>query len=222
MKKKMILAAMAFGICFGVQAQKPESSSYSLEAQFGIDGTPFSENNGEMPHIRGRYFLSNTMAIRGQIGFMTRNLSQPITEDFIARIGRRDQQWLTYGIGAGMEMHMEGTDRLSPYVGGQINFNRMIYNQEWIDADWSGLKPGYSEIETAASNIWGIDLVAGIDYYFAQNVYVGLEIGYYLNLEVDGDHTHFMNGNPVNVTEQDTEYNITPGSVNGIRLGWRF
>jgi hypothetical protein len=61
-----------------------------------------------------------------------------------------------------------------------------------------------------------------MDYYFAQNVYVGVEIGYNLSLRVEGDQTDVNTGDPVDVQENNTFYSITPGSVSGLRLGWRF
>jgi outer membrane protein W len=218
MKRKMILAAMGLALCVGAQAQKPESSTYSLEAQFGIDGTPIAS-----PTIRGRYFIDQKMAVRVQVGFWTDNNSVPVSEPFTPNYGRIDDQTLNYGLGAGIEMHMEGTDRLSPYVGGQFNWNRNIFNQEWFDAEnTSTYKPGFSRVITSATNRWGIDLLAGADYYFAQNIYLGVEIGYYLGIEVQGDRAEVLNNQPVNVTEEDTRYDIAPGSVAGLRLGWRF
>jgi opacity protein-like surface antigen len=230
MKKIMILGALALGISFGANAQKPESSSFSLEATLGIDGTPVGTptfGGANTPSLRGRYFLDDKMAVRAQLGFWTDNFSQPATEPYISRIGRYDRQTVNYGLGAGMEMHMGGTDRLSPYVGGQLNWNRAITNHEWMDSEgnpWGSptLKPGASRIITSATNTWGLDFLAGMDYYFAQNVYVGVEIGYNLSLRVEGDQTDVNTGDPVDVQENNTFYSITPGSVSGLRLGWRF
>lgn len=231
MKKIMFIGALVLGLGLAANAQKPESSSYSLEATLGIDGTPVGTptfGGANTPSIRGRYFLDSKMAVRAQVGFWTDNYSQPVTEPYIQALGRYDRQVLNYGIGAGIEMHMDGTDRLSPYVGGQFNFNRSITNHEWIDAEgnpWSTnqtLKPGASRIITSAANTWGIDLIAGMDYYFAQNVYVGVEIGYNLSLLVEGDQTDANTGDPLDITENNTEYNVSPGSVSGLRLGWRF
>lgn len=229
-KSKLVLAAFALGISFTAQAQKPESSSFSLEAALGVSGTPVSTptfGGAATPSVRARYFLDSKMAIRAQVGFWTDNFSQPATEPYIQALGRYDQQTLNYGIGAGIEMHMDGTDRLSPYVGGQFNFNRAITNHEWIDAEGNPgaapvLKPGASRIITSATNTWGIDLLAGMDFYFAQNVYVGVEIGYMLSLRVEGDTTDANTGDPLDITENNTQYTVTPGSVSGLRLGWRF
>lgn len=221
MKKTMILAAAVLGLTFGAEAQKPESSQFSIESQFGIDGTPISS-----PTIRGRYFLDAKMPIRAEVGFATSNESTPVTEPFTQNVGRFDMQTVTYGIGAGIEMHWDGTDRLSPYYGGQLNFTRVISNQNWYNAEgptWGPtLKMGNTKTITSATNWWGIDIVAGADYYFAQNVYLGVEIGYNLSLMVAGEQAEWENDQRLDVTEQPTDYFVSPGAVSGLRLGWRF
>ena len=81
----------------------------------------------------------------------------------------------------GYEMHMEGTDRLSPYMGAEIDFAMMSsksVDQEEADNDADGEMEVVTTTTTNPSMRFGINLLAGADWYFSKKVYLGAELGF--------------------------------------------
>ncbi len=96
-------------------------------------------------------------------------------------------------IGLGFEYHLAGNDKMSPYFSAGVNFG--------------GSSTG-DVVEVKNSSL-GFGLSAGLDYYVAENIYLGLEIGllnYRSNTAGDADAV--------------TEMGLGGGSA--IRMGWRF
>ena len=86
------------------------------------------------PSVRLRYFFKDNMAGRVQYGMNTGS-------DMIS-------------IGLGYEYHIGGTDRMSPYFGGLVDYASMGDDNSSV----------------------GVNIVGGMDYYVFENVYVGLEL----------------------------------------------
>lgn len=96
-------------------------------------------------------------------------------------------------IGLGFEYHLAGNDKMSPYFTAGVNFG--------------GTNEG-DVVEVKTSSL-GFGIGAGLDYYVAENIYLGLEIGllnYGSFKDGDGDATTGMN----------------LGGGSSIRMGWRF
>ena len=99
-------------------------------------------------------------------------------------------------IGLGFEYHLAGNDKMSPYFAAGLNFG--------------GTKTG-DVVENKTSSL-GVGISAGLDYYVAENIYLGLEIGL-LNY---GSATSGEGDNEV------TTSGMNLGGGSSIRMGWRF
>ena len=88
-----------------------------------------------------------------------------------------------FSIRPGYEKHFDGTDRLSPYIGGEIFFGmgsetltREFHSPNDTDnlddfVTWEiTRKQGHSTI--------GLNILAGFDFYFSDNIYLGAEMGF--------------------------------------------
>ena len=131
--KKLLILFCGMIISGSIMAQKPtDGNPFSLEGNMNYtsgEGMSFTA-----PSVRLRYFFKDNMAGRVQYGMNT-------GYDMIS-------------IGLGYEYHLGGTDRMSPYFGGLVDYASMGDDNSSV----------------------GVNIVGGMDYYVFENVYVGLEL----------------------------------------------
>lgn len=228
--KKLLMLVAAVAITSTGFAQKFESGDKNLEVNFTpFGGTPISINN-----IRFRMFNSESSAIRLGIGVSsnTQKMATGTTTDGKTYMFDTEKTF-NFNISPGYEMHFAGTDRLSPYMGAEL---ALEMQKTTIESEYEN--PGTANsVETttitgsATTNndlayfAFGINLIAGFDYYFADKLYVGSEIGFgfaILNLsdiEVDDTISGFT---APDAQEQGSVTNVSPNFNGAIRLGFCF
>ncbi|RAU84083.1 outer membrane beta-barrel protein [Pontibacter arcticus] len=173
MKRIFIAFALLLATVFSVQAQdsdntyyKPNTGALTTEVLF-TDFARISLNNGL---VRGRYFLTEQSALRLGLG-IDYNYNQINDEAHSTSVG--------ITLAPGIEKHFNGTNRLSPYVGLELplSIRASSYDDEDLSitgaTDFNGDGRGYIGA--------GLNAVAGVDFYFVKNFYVGLEIGAGIN-----------------------------------------
>lgn len=244
MKKALLFFALILVAATGTYAQKQTGGEKNLEVQFA----PLGGNPVSIAGIRMRIFNSETSAVR--IGlFLGGTTDREITAQPGETGGDTDSPELvntdrTFSVSLrpGYEKHFAGTDRLSPYVGAEVLFtlNRQTNIEEsystnsFTDPDSKVL---WETTTTDGSTIFGLNLVAGTDFYFADNIYLGAELGFGFastrqrDTETsvsDLDAFRIANGIP---QDEDVEFDpILNGSNSGwgpnvqgtLRLGWLF
>ncbi len=199
MKKKLLFVALALAST-GLFAQKQTGGEKNIEVQFSpLNASPISTNG-----IRLRLFNSESSAIR--IGFgigggtTTTVNTQPFeatsssgTDVPVDALYDYDRNF-SFNIRPGYEMHFEGTDRLSPYVGAEllIGINRNSFEREFwgpnsqisVDNQQRENFEMFTMKRNEGSTVIGFGAVAGVDYYIADNLYLGAEIGFGFNRTV--------------------------------------
>jgi hypothetical protein len=188
MKKAIMFIALVATSMVGAQAQKFQGGEKNLELNFlpfsdvspiDISGIRFRMFNSESSAIRVGFDINGdkTTAVRVQpykVGEVSKSELYTVTKDF------------GFSIRPGYEKHFAGTDRLSPYIGGEIVFSmtsNTISNEyhggNTVDnagaakaAEWSTWKIEKKEGTTS----FGVNALAGVDYYFADNFYLGAEM----------------------------------------------
>ena len=253
MKKLLVLLACT-AFCFtNADAQKQIGGDITLEAEF----TPMGNAPISTTGIRGRMFTSETMAIRANINYgsstMRTVINQPNTlPDGIALDDQLNPELhqidksSSFGLSAGVEIHMDGTDNLSPYIGGVVGFQSGKSSGEtemWGPNDIDNVVDyekfvQWSETYTQTSSAFGIGAVLGFDYYFADNIYLGAEMGVGFQSTNQKDIVHsvsddvayslFASGNTDD--NVDLNPNVIQGDMNSfgvaaqgtLRLGWIF
>jgi hypothetical protein len=200
-------------------AQKPADSKFSLETQLNLAGTTITA-----PGIKLRYFVSETMAIR--FGFDYSSDKDTYNPSDSGSSGTWTESSSSMTISPGIEFHMAGTDRLSPYAGFGISIGMGTNNTEGSNATdaWTYMDAVSSSSEMPTSTFgWG--LIAGADYYFAESFYAGVELGLGGTTVTykEGD-TSFTAGGTTTTTTSDESKSASMGvsATGGIRLGWRF
>ena len=193
MKKLMILVS-AVALSGTMFAQKAGSDNpYSLEGAMNVSKEGVS---WAAPNLRMRYFIQDNLALRltfGRDGSSVTSTIPASTSTVTDTAGNTTTTTIpasevttknsTMNFGLAAEYHLAGTDRMSPYFTAGFN----VGNNTNTDVSTFGLNVG-----------------AGIDYYVAENIYVGLELGFNYNTSDGSRSSSFGN------------------AASALRMGWRF
>ncbi len=223
MKKVALIFAFAIACVSGAFAQKQTGGEKNLEVQFApLGGSPVSISG-----IRLRLFNSETSAIR--IGLFVGGSK---TDDVAAQAGESSadspelhdiSKDFSFSIRPGYEMHFAGTDRLSPYIGGEIMIG---ISKSTTDEQVANSDDSVGTITTKdGSTTFGLNAVAGCDFYFSDAIYLGVEMGFgfastsHADTEVSYDNLDTTDPDPI-VNGSSSSWG--PNYQGTIRLGWLF
>jgi outer membrane protein W len=224
--KKLGLLVSGIVLSTALMAQKPESGAPStLEGLIGWNASTLSFN---APSLRYRYFLQDNIAVRVTLGINNTSTTDNFFENEDNNTGgtgtyETRNNGLTFGFGG--EYHFAGTNRLSPYVGADILFGSGKVSTDGQNADGVGFVDDYSEMSEYKTSMFGVNLVAGTDFYFAQNFYFGLELGlgWMSNKQKEGQTTVTFGGNTfMSKSNEATTSDFGNNVISTFRLGWRF
>lgn len=224
--KKLAVLLGAIAITGASYAQKATTDApMSLEGQIGFNASTL---DWSAPALRFRYFVSDNIAGRLTLGIANSSSTDNFFEneqDNSGASGTYEMKSSSLNVGIGGEYHFDGTDRLSPYGGLDIMFGTgsmttmgdMSDGATWIDQ--------YSEESEAKTSMFGVNLVAGTDYYFAENFYLGLELGlgFMSNTVKEGTSSTTIAGTTTeNVSNEAKSSYFGNNFISQFRLGWRF
>lgn len=213
MKKFILLIASVFPL-FSIQAQdyKPDARGISVEVNF----TPFTNPPLSIDYIKARYFINQSIAVR--TGFS-------LAFDHNTVDNYTTQNAFQLSIVPGIEKHFKGTDKLSPYIGAEIDLgllnsgttstadgNTVTVTGAWTDSTGKVSNRGYFR--------FGLNAVAGVDYYFTQHFYAGLEIAYGFRMISSSDVYSSEAGSDVD--KGGTSISFGPSINHALRLGFIF
>lgn len=224
MKKVLMIAVAACFIGSAAKAQdvyKQTGGEGNVEVLFApLGGNPIGING-----IKYRKFTEANRAWRAEafIGF---NTNTDIVGEFDGDDLKDTQTNFDLELAFGIENHLPGTDRLSPYWGyeGRIGFgtaNQSSQSTEGFGDDEVLVESSQSD---GAFSI-GAFGIAGFDYYFAHNIYIGAELGVGARFVTDFDTTiETTVGNETNTAEFPNGSSISFGPVvqGRLRLGVLF
>ena len=236
--KRHLLAVTAFVAAIAsTQAQeqyRPVGGEGNLELMIApLGGSPVT-----MAGIKYRHFGSATSAMRLGVflGYQNKTTitqdENSVTKDLELK---KKNSGITIAIQPGIEKHMTGTDRLSPYIGGYVDLNFTTTNKK--DESQMTLSNGdfiLGSSQTKGGSLGlGLNAVAGFDYYLAKSLYFGTELGFgfaanmpmknkfedvVLNDDATGTKTVSVDGKKDNVSS----IQVGPNVVGQFRLGWIF
>lgn len=224
MKKLLLVVAFAAvgTIAF---AQKPSTGNITVEIGLSsVLGTPVSANNPAgvpVGVLKGRYFMSDDMAIRGSFGFGTgsNTTTAANTEETVTKT-------TGFALGAGIEKHLAGTSKLSPYIGAEIGFGIASGSTEITNL---GGTAGDKQTTTGGGNTnIRLNTMLGADYWIVEKVYVGAELGMTLfgtSSISDTEVETTAGGNTVKNTFKGTSsstFGIAPNALGMVRIGMMF
>jgi Putative OmpA-OmpF-like porin family len=228
MKKVILSMAVALACVTGAQAQKQTGGEKNIEVNFA----PLGGNPVSMSGIRLRMFNSESSAIRIGLfvgGTSSETITQEADNDLDLLETMDTDKSFDFSIRAGYEMHFAGTDRLSPYVGGEIMFGSGSTTSEVQSQYVDNNDPQVmTTISKGGTSMFGVNLVAGVDYYIADALYLGAEIGFgFANSKDKENETTYenpMDGLEASTSTLDNTKSSSwgPNYQGTIRLGWLF
>ncbi len=214
----LLLASLSFG-------QKPsDGAPMSLEGQIGLSSNDIYFAS---PSLRYRYFFAENMAVRATFGMnsLTNTNNYAEMPDGTGAIGTEVIKNSGWNFAIGGEYHFAGTEKLSPYGGLDIMLGGGKINEAWTNYDGTGYLLNYSAKYNAPTSMFGVNLVGGVDYYFAENFYFGLELG--LGWQSTNNKVATTETTIGSVTVKGTEpaskdAYLGNNAIGTFRLGWRF
>lgn len=232
--KRHVLAVTALlaGIA-STQAQeqyRPVGGEKNLELMVApLGGSPVT-----MAGIKYRHFGSATSAMRLGV-FLGYQNKTTILQDEDSKTNKlelkKKESSITVAIQPGLEKHMTGTDRLSPYIGGYLDLNFTTKNTK-EETQLTDTKMGYDQTKKASLG-FGLNAVAGFDYYLAKSLYFGTELGFGvvatmpMKNKTETVTLDATSGNEVTTSGDSKKDNVSsiqvgPNVVGQLRLGWLF
>ena len=161
----------------------------------GLFSLPSILKNLDILGVKTRYFYDNNHAFRflGNLSLKSSGVEGEKAE-------------IKIGLSLGLEKHLIAAERLSTYLGYDVNIG-FKSNQE---AQSSGL--GSPTLTTKNTLGFGANVFTGFDYYIMPRIYMGVEVSYGLTIT----KTKYENMNAV------TSLELAPGVSSFLRLGWKF
>lgn len=185
----LCIGAMAFG-------QKQQADSKTLEVNF----IPFGEIPVAINGIKFRKFSDNYNAMRLEVSLgMTSDKTISMEEganglddDEANPLTTSRMGGFNISVRPGIERHLDGTNRLSPYVGAALNIDyssNKTTNEFWSPDSRAALIDNNADNDFEDFTVWeqetkngslgfGLSALAGMDFYFADNIYLGVEFGF--------------------------------------------
>jgi|694.fasta_scaffold03687_7 hypothetical protein len=227
MKKLMLIVAFA-GVASFAFAQKPSSGSITTEIGLtSVIGTPSNTANPAglaQGVLRGRYFMSEKMAVRASFGVGMGSTTTILTG------GAADQETVVktsgFALGLGLEKHLAGTTKLSPYVGAEFGFG--IAGGSTEVTNLGGVNTDKSTTTGGGTTNLRLNALIGADYYIVEGVYIGAELGIGLfgsSTTADTETETVIGGATVKVTapgSTGSNFGINPNALGLVRIGLLF
>jgi len=223
--KKLIFAILIMMPFVGLFAQ--EGSDYKPDGGFvlGVNFTPLEVGGNviSIDNINGRYFLNSGLAVRVGLGLSTSKDSYDNgLEGNANETSSKSTSEFSFSLGA--EKHFAGTERLSPYIGADLGLSMASAKAETTIAGVTSTIEGASDATGAdrKHTTFGLNLVAGADFYVAKHLYLGVEIKYGFAVKSEGEYTVSSGG--LSVTSKDKPKNTTIGQMAqpSLKLGFKF
>ena len=228
--KKLAILVGAIVLTSSAFAQRPtDSNPFSLEGGLSINSL---SNTFSAPSLRLRYFAAENIAVRLGIQYNsskttdlyygTTSLGLATVDSTGTEVNKTAMTWISIG----GSYHFSQLEKLSPYVALDLMIGMGSSTAEWTDFDGVGFDKGFSANVDSKTSGLGIGIGAGFDYYFAENVFIGAELGMtYMSMNDKGGTSSVTSGGITTSGETLTAGKSSSfgNSANAaIRLGWRF
>ena len=225
----VVAAALTTSVSAQNEAKNQTSSDFkfsggdmNLEIQMASPfaaGEPFS-----LDGVKFRYFLSNTSAFRLNVN-VNASSNTDITQQEDAEADLLELKEKTadfeFKIAPGYEIHFSGTNKLSPYVGGDVVLN---FARNSVKEDLQVVKDVKYTKTSDGSFTFGLNGVAGFDYYFAKSLYIGAELNYGLNMtsEFAEKTTYDVDSESDSEIKKGGSFSFAPAAMGKFKLGFIF
>ncbi|MDR3188400.1 MAG: hypothetical protein LBT94_04345 [Prevotellaceae bacterium] len=226
----IMLAALLIGGSQAIAQTSSTSTAGTFATEIYVNPfvrNPFSLIDG----IRGRYFLSDKLAIRADLGLSYKSSSENQTHINVtpAVEGVAKHSLFSFNLAPGAEYHFATYENVSLYAGAafKLRFDKAsqeITNDKGVKGD-KETKSGKSDF--GSSNFtFGLQAFTGVDVSVYKNLYLGAELGlqYSMNKPSEVKTTSTIAGKSTTTT---TKNHVVTSNLGfyvspAFRLGWRF
>jgi hypothetical protein len=180
MKHIIFLICLLFSL--NVFSQKQELGNITTELELA----PLGTEPLKIGSLRARYFNTASTAFRlsiylggsstttNSVGINYDQLGNPDSVDLKSKSSNMD-----FILRPGYEIHLAGTEKLSPYIGGEAYFGiKSTKSKDELNWNDNGNYKIMTTTTKQKTPTFGINLLAGADYYITDKVYLGVEFGY--------------------------------------------
>ena len=226
--KKVILIAAGTLFMYVAQAQfKPEGGSFCMEVQFRPLGNVIQSNpiGATTAGISAKYFFTEKLEFRGDLVFGFEQdkdkIPVPVGGTGIETVIKNSSSG--FGLNLGLNYHFNGTERISPYIGGLIGFG--IENNKEKTNNILNVQGDYE------THKWGnigmhFLVTTGFNCYIVKGLYIGVEVGLGLGCskELKDETKNSIGGvtNTVTINPTASDFGVNFFAVPALRLGWKF
>lgn len=202
--KKSILTLLILAFATFTFAQKPIAKDLAVEAGFNLSSM---NSNFTLPSLRFRYFIMDDLAGRLDLGVTSNSNTRYVAEnmDGTGEEGEAVNSNSNISIGLGVEKHLGGNGKFSPYYGGQFNYSMGSSSSENTNLDRNRYRADYSMVSESSISSLGIMAITGADYWIANSFYLGAELMFGYTSTTNGETTETVTTGGV---EQKT---VVPG-----------
>ena len=220
MKKIMTLTALMTVVLYSSAQQSDTLKSRGNDWGFVLNltglidnislgnSTDVNSNNA----ILAKHHLSDEKVLRLGLGLKSINNNFSTEDSISLSTGNRALQTVDstesrfdFSISVGMEKHLGKTRRLDPYVAGEIVVGRIGGTNLTTSTDITdvtGTRTIRQTIQQDGGFTFGLNAIAGFNYFFAERISIGAEINLgYVYTTSGGDQSESLVDTPVNGQE---------------------
>lgn len=225
MKKLVLFAALCLmtGATAFAQDYKAKAGSKTFEFILAPDPAAANfvgafTNSIKQPYMRGRWFMSDAMAIRGGL-----QLGMNGSTTYDGQENKTEVSSTNIAIRPGVEWHFAGNSRFSPYWGVEAAIGIMGASEKQTDKDGKNIVTidGATNAGARGGMMLGVNGVLGADYYITDMIYLGVEGTWGYSMMTNSD-VKTKNGDAAEVTTKGGGNSGLGHAVGQIRFGFRF
>lgn len=202
-------------------------SGQQLPDPVGLFGGTSVAVNSLVPQemLFGRYYLSSDLALRVGLGINSVSMKSHTVDSIGANILTTDDKTsaFSFGISAGVEKHFaSAASKLDPYAGAQINFASIgsIKNEFTSNLNTDPAQDNTVMTELAGGSSFGVNLLAGFNYFFSDNFAIGAEMGWgFRSTSVGGDWSQTSTSVVGGTSTTSTSIGNAKSSTSGLGVG---
>ncbi|MGD1846581.1 MAG: hypothetical protein ACFB10_14430 [Salibacteraceae bacterium] len=184
-----------------------------------------------------RYYYTDNLVFRSGLGFNTFRMKTETVDSVGSSEVKFDSTFSqnNFFFAPGIETHLKGSNKLDPYLGASLAFGaigKTNIDTDQQTTDTLGLARVTTTEERGGGFSLGINLIAGFNYFFTQNLSIGAEyqLGF-RNLRTGGDFTRSTTVFPVSGSSTSTrevgsnvvtDSGLRTSSTAGITLSYFF
>ena len=221
-------------------AYKPEEGSFMMEIGFAPFHTMKSENandgliNLQGGLLRGVYVLTENLELKLGLGvsiFKNVDDNKVLNDNENAdnnndvdddnannkNLGKVTDRTALFSVCPGINYVFDGTDKLAPYVGGELEFG-ITSTKHTEESE----KLKRVDKNQGGFNTFGVAAVSGFNFYFAKNIFIGAEVKFGVEMQVDKKPSEEKNGITTTTELKSHDLIFQPQAVPTLRLGWAF